>query len=91
MTGRDHVPCGDYGVGVCQDDGDHGHPFDVTNEHDREQVAKLTEGICPTCVLPAQRTDDGFAYCECCKVEWAIRGTHVVVRFDMAAFLGATA
>lgn len=76
-------------VDSCVDAGEHHSPFNVEDDADRKQFAEISEGICPTCKIPAQRTDDGFARCSCCGVDWSLRGHHLLVRFDVSPFLSS--
>lgn len=71
----------------CKDDGCHGNIYDATSERDRRQFALVVEGICPTCELLSERTDDGFTRCPCCLIEWQLQGRRLLAGFDMSAFL----
>lgn len=71
----------------CVDGGDHEPIIDSEAEPDRKRFAMMIEGICPTCEIPAGRTDDGMAACACCGVQWTLDGRFVLVRFDISHML----
>lgn len=49
----------------------------------QEDLARIFEGNCPCCEIPSiGRTDDGFARCGCCGVEWTIGPSWITVRFS---------
>lgn len=46
-----------------------------------EEYARLVEGVCVPCDKPADgRSEDGFASCSCCGVEWKIEGGKATIR-----------